>query len=48
MEPNQETIICPFCSEETTLDSVRTHIDGTERHYWECKNCNVSIMKRNA
>ena len=38
---------CPNCSNGVAVDSIRKHRDGRERIYWECKECNLSIMIRN-
>lgn len=42
----QQKINCPRCGEELEVDSVRKHKDGRKRIYWECENCNLSIMDR--
>ena len=39
-------IKCPKCAQELDVDSVREHKDGRKRIYWECKDCNLSIMER--
>lgn len=42
----QENINCPKCHQELEIDSIREHKDGRRRIYWECQNCNISIMER--
>ena len=37
---------CPKCNQKLDIDSVREHKDGRKRTYWECKECNLSIMDR--
>lgn len=39
-------IKCPKCEKELDVDSVREHREGRKRIYWECKDCNLSIMDR--
>jgi len=43
----KNTINCPRCGKELEVDSVREHRDGKKRVYWECGECDVSIMARN-
>ena len=45
MEESQK-INCPKCGKELDVDSVRTHTDGRKRLYWECEDCNISVMQR--
>lgn len=42
----EEKINCPFCNKEIKIDSIREHRNGKKRIYRECKDCNVSVMKR--
>lgn len=37
---------CPKCGKILPVDSVREFADGGKRIYWECGDCNVSIMDR--
>jgi transcription elongation factor Elf1 len=37
---------CPKCGRLLEVDSIREHKDGHKRVYWECKDCNISIMDR--
>ncbi|HLD61090.1 MAG TPA: hypothetical protein VJA27_03095 [Patescibacteria group bacterium] len=37
---------CPKCGKTLPVDSVREFTDGRKRIYWECSECNVSIMDR--
>ena len=39
-------ITCPFCDVDMPVDSIREFTDGRKRIYWECKECNLSMMKR--
>lgn len=39
---------CPNCGKEMTFDSERKHVNGQVRLYWECKDCNLSVMWREA
>jgi len=41
-----EKIDCPKCGKEIEIDSTREFKDGGKRIYWECKDCNLSIMDR--
>jgi len=41
-----EKINCPKCGKVLNVDSIREHKNGKKRIYWECKNCNLSIMYR--
>lgn len=43
-----KVIICPLCKKPINIDSIRNHRDGRKRVYWECKDCNLSIMHREA
>jgi len=43
----EEKIKCPECDKELDVDSVREHKNGQKRVYWECQDCEISIMKRN-
>lgn len=46
-EQSQDQIInCPRCGKELDVDSVREHKDGRIRIYWECDDCNISVMAR--
>jgi len=42
----EQKINCPKCNQSLEVDSVREHKDGQKRIYWECTNCNISIMDR--
>lgn len=37
---------CPFCHQGLEVDSIREHRNGQKRVYWECKDCNVSVMQK--
>jgi len=37
---------CPKCGKTLEIDSIRKHTNGRERIYWECEDCNLSIMDR--
>ena len=41
-----QTINCPKCGKTLPVDSVRQHTDSRKRIYWECKDCNLSVMDR--
>ena len=43
---SEKKINCPQCRAELEVDSVRKHKDGRQRVYWECDDCNLSIMDR--
>lgn len=38
---------CPKCNKELQVDSLREHTDGKKRLYWDCIQCDISIMQRN-
>ena len=42
----EEKVKCPFCNNHIKIDSVRTHRNGKKRVYWECKDCDLSVMRR--
>jgi len=42
----EKKINCPNCGKELEVDSVRNHKSGKKRIYWECSDCNLSIMWR--
>jgi phage FluMu protein Com len=37
---------CPKCKKVLEIDSIREYTNGNRRTYWECDNCNLSIMHR--
>jgi len=37
---------CPKCGKELDVDSVRKHKSGRKRIYWECEECDLSVMHR--
>jgi len=39
-------LICPKCGVTLEVDSVREYENGRKRIYWECKECDLSIMDR--
>ncbi len=43
---HEEILKCPKCGKDMDVDSIRKHRDGKTRIYWECKDCNLSIMWR--
>lgn len=42
----KERLSCPRCGKKLAIDSVRKHTNGRKRLYWECTDCNLSIMER--
>lgn len=42
----QQSLTCPKCGVSLPVDSVREYSDGRKRIYWECKDCDLSIMDR--
>jgi hypothetical protein len=42
----EEELDCPLCGEAIAVDSIRRHRDGGKRVYWECGDCNLSVMLR--
>lgn len=42
----QRKIECPMCDQKLEVESVRYHTNGRKRVYWECIQCNISIMHR--
>lgn len=45
-EEEHQNVNCPLCGKELDIDSIREHRDGKKRIYWECKDCNASVMAR--
>ncbi|MCB9799090.1 hypothetical protein H6758_05210 [Candidatus Nomurabacteria bacterium] len=46
MELPNEIMKCPRCHKALAVDSVREYGDGRRRIYWECQECDLSIMDR--
>ena len=42
----EETLKCPKCEKDIEVDSIRKHTTGKTRIYWECDDCNLSVMWR--
>jgi hypothetical protein len=39
-------LTCPKCHKELAVDSIREYTNGKKRTYWECTDCDLSIMDR--
>lgn len=42
----EDALQCPHCQTSLPVDSVREYRDGRKRIYWECEQCDLSIMYR--